>query len=88
MKSLQEQLDAIRNNAKLHARGWDGYNALPLELETINAAQRFIEGWSAVPTMQGGIQLEVHTHGIDFEIEFKPNRKSTVFLEAHHEEPE
>ena len=53
--------------------GWDSYKAPPINPKCINIAKDIAEKllgyeWQAVPTCDGGIQLESHTMIEDIEI--------------------
>ena len=58
--------------------GWNSYDAAPITPEAIATARRFspdhcpIAFWP-VPTPHGGIQIEIHQEGYDFEIEILPD---------------
>ena len=53
---------------------WDSYGALPIDpacvtkAEVIMALMPIGDGWAAVPTATGGVQLEQHAYGLDIEI--------------------
>lgn len=52
---------------------WDSYGAPPVDERAINKALKLIdllEGpWSAVPCVDGNVQLEQHADGFDIEIQ-------------------
>jgi len=60
---------------------WDSYGAEQINAETAAKALQVLEelaDWntpdpSVVPTNRGGVQIEWHARGIDFEIEFDPS---------------
>ena len=62
--------------------GWNSYNARPVSEEAARHAITFlvqaasaipnIAAPAVVPTVRGGLQLEWHRQGIDFEVEFGP----------------
>ena len=47
------------------SENWDGYGAVPIS----EAALRVAEAIYVVPTCNGGIQVEWHANGWDFEVE-------------------
>lgn len=59
---------------------WDSYGARPMDLGAFSTALRTLDrvmgkdtlAPTVVPTAEGGIQFEWHTHGIDLEIEIPP----------------
>lgn len=63
----QEQLNEIANMP----RGWDSYDALPINKRAILEARRivsFMPGyWTIVPRSDGSLQLERHAGGLDIE---------------------
>jgi hypothetical protein len=70
------------------ARGWDSYNAQPVEAETAMQAVRFLLDSvdpnlpepSIVPLGDGGIQIEWHRGGVDVEIAFC-DEASGIYIE-------
>jgi len=71
------------------APNWDSYDALPVKLHSAAAAIRFL-GWamqentvrpSLIPTVEGNITLEWHTHGLDLEITVSPDGPSYLSFE-------
>ena len=72
-RSLENVLE-VAGNASLRSPNWDSYGAAPLQDGAIQAAQRFLlYAWQAVPTNDGGLQLERHDSHCDIEIEFGPD---------------
>jgi hypothetical protein len=64
-------LDTLANRPELRQKGWDSYTADPLDDRAVAAARAFLGyEWNAVPTIKGGIQLEMHTGGFDVELEW------------------
>jgi hypothetical protein len=63
-------------------KDWDSYGADPLDTPTVERAKQFMERVSVVPCVDGGVQLEWHTHGLDMEIEFEPDGKTLVYAKA------
>ena len=71
--------------------GWNSYNAKSVSLETVRNAITFLlrsasanpnlAAPTAVPTVRGGLQLEWHQNGIDFEVEFGPGRPAWWYAE-------
>ena len=61
------------SNLKNLELNWDSYGAPPIDSRIIDAAVRIAELLrnppAIVPTSSGGVQLEWHALGIDFEIE-------------------
>jgi len=61
--------------SKLEAN-WDSYGASPIDRRAIESARRVIAALShspqIVPTTSGGIQLEWHRDGIDFDLVIPP----------------
>ena len=61
-------------------RGWNSYCAKPISSDAVGKATAFLLRFDAlvpnlaapavVPTVQGGLQLEWHGHGVDIEVEF------------------
>ena len=54
--------------------GWNSYDAAPITPAAIAAARAFVREtpavpWWPVPLADGGVQLEVHRDGYDFEVE-------------------
>ena len=91
MKGRDEQnLDRIANDPRLRVRGWDGYDAEPLDERAVEAARRFLRyAWDAVPTNDGGVQLERHDSGLDMEISWTPEGAlDEVFTRARPTTPE
>ena len=85
--------EAIRQASAL-ARlpdGWNAYNAKPVSLAAVRNAISFLlqsasanpnlAAPTAVPTVRGGLQLEWHQNGIDFEAEFSPNNAASWYAE-------
>lgn len=68
-----EGLEQLAADPRLRERGWDGYRSEPLSDRAIAAARQFFAGLSAVPCGDGGVQIEIHCHQFDLEIEFKPD---------------
>jgi hypothetical protein len=58
---------------------WDGYGAVPVTEKAIHAAE-WIE---FVPTVNGGIQIELHIDGkdLEFEIDAEGRFESLLFIE-------
>lgn len=52
-------------------QGWDGYDGRPITEQAMNAARHL----AFVPMNNGGVQIEFHAGGIDFEIEIQPDGK-------------
>jgi hypothetical protein len=73
---------------------WDTYGApqisrdslLPIMQVLLAVMTDKISAPAVVPTSDGGIQLEWHQNGLDFEIESAPNGELTVFVEDETEE--
>jgi hypothetical protein len=59
----------LRTATSLHSEGWDGYGAAPISEAALNAADELYSRVHAVPLVDGGVQLEVHSTGWDIEIE-------------------
>lgn len=63
--------------------GWDSYGANRIEIGSIEQALQILDRLmtentpapSIVPTADGGVQLEWHTHTVDLEIVVSPDRK-------------
>lgn len=69
--ALRETIDSF---AELE-ENWNSYGAPVIELPAIVAAKQIVSGWCAVPTVAGGVQLEVHVPGCDIEIDIGPDGK-------------
>jgi len=74
---LQEAIDKI-NTFNLHNyRGWDSYDALPVDPRAIESARSFVQmlgdGWVPFPLTDGGIRLEGWHQGMCVEIEIGPD---------------
>lgn len=64
---------AIDNLMKLE-RGWDSYNGAPITVAARRTARHLITvAPYVVPCSDGGIQLEWHEEGVDFEVCIKPD---------------
>lgn len=73
MTDFKTQLDAMRSLEE----NWNGHGAVPINLDVIEAVTVFLDAIIAkriaiVPTGDGGIALEIHSHGWDIEVEFEP----------------
>ncbi len=80
-KSIQN-LDKVAANPALRKSGWDGYYAAPLDDRAVGAARHFLldYAWWAVPTGDGGIQLERHDSGCAMELSWdETGRLDDVF---------
>jgi hypothetical protein len=72
------------------ARGWDGYDAKPIDATVAVQAVRFVLDHAypsvpqpaIVPSADGGIQIEWHRGGIDLEVSIS-DHESTVYVEDH-----
>ena len=68
---------------------WDSYGAKPISVRAITSAMQLVSEImrddipvpGIVPTTPGGIQLEWHIVGIDFEVEISPEGNLSVFFE-------
>lgn len=68
---------------------WDTYGAAPIAAEAVAAAAALLLRTasgdtpkpSVVPTVDGGVQLEWHRHGIDLEVEIRPTGEYSAFYE-------
>ena len=75
---------------------WDSYGALSVRPTAIHAALELLfeimqadtPAPTVVPTVQGGVQLEWHTHGIDLEIEILSPGRLFVYYEDHEQQTE
>jgi hypothetical protein len=73
---------------------WDSYGAPQISRESLLPIMQVLSAVmtdktsapAVVPTSDGGIQLEWHQNGLDFEIESAPNGELTVFVEDESEE--
>lgn len=54
-------------------RGPYSYGAADVTEKAVNSLAGFLSGMSVIPTVDGGVQLEVHSTGFDIEIEFTKN---------------
>lgn len=79
----QEQLNEIANMP----RGWDSYDAVPINKRAILEARRivsFMPGyWTIVPRADGALQLERHAGGLDIECVISgesPTQETAVVL--------
>ena len=68
----------LRADNNLRLENWDSYGAAPLTDIALNTADLLHSRWIAMPTNDGGVQLELHTHGIDLEIEIGPDGKVKI----------
>lgn len=95
-KELVQTIAALNGLADLPAR-WNSYDAAPIDLETIAVACDLVQSAmlvstpppSVVPTVRGGVQLEWHRNGIDFEIRIDSPSQASIFVEdsdGEHEE--
>lgn len=81
-------LERITNLSQLE-HNWDSYGAVPVQLPAIFYAVNLMASFmtdetpipSIVPTTSGGIQIEWHAGGIDFEIEVMSDGILSVFYE-------
>ena len=53
--------------------GWDSYGGKPITEEAIAA----VDTLAVVPCSNGGVQIEMHRDGWDFEVYFGPDGKMT-----------
>jgi hypothetical protein len=68
---------------------WNSYGAPPIRKDLADAACAFVNAVlhddsplpSAVPTSWGGIQLEWHIHGIDFEVNVIDPARFSIFFD-------
>ena len=75
------------NELLLLQENWDGEGASPINFECAMGAFAFLFTNSMhetpaphmVPTSAGGVQIEWHSVGIDFEIRFDPNEPPTYY---------
>jgi len=63
----------LRDEASLRQPNWDSYGSAPVTDAALEAAEQLYRRFEAVPTVGGGVQLEVHSHGWDIEIEVGPD---------------
>lgn len=71
MIKLQERLEELREMED----GWlEGKHKAPTEA-ALKSAEALVGGLHLVPMPDGGIQIEVHTLGFDFEVEVGPDGK-------------
>ena len=71
--------------------GWNSYNARPVSEKAARHAITFlvqaasaipnIAAPAVVPTVRGGLQLEWHRQGFDFEVEFGPDGPASWYAE-------
>ena len=74
------------------ARGWDGYDAKPIDATVAVQAVRFVLDHAyptvpqpaIVPSADGGIQIEWHRGGLDFEVSIS-DHESTVYVADHEQ---
>ena len=75
--------------------GWDGFNAIPATVETVDLALRIIDRLikpnvpkpSIVPVCDGAIQIEWHVKNYEFEIEItKPTEVEVLFADSKSDE--
>jgi hypothetical protein len=56
-------------------RNWDSYGAEPIDRRCIDKAMELLiklgKEWCPVPTVTGGIQLELHKDGFDMELQIE-----------------
>lgn len=80
----------LREDARLRQPNWDNYGSAPISDAALDAAELLTHRWDAVACNDGGVQLELHTHGIDIEIAFDPDGKHATingtFTNAHYTE--
>ena len=83
---LKFELESRINELCLLKAGWDGYNALPLSIDTKNIALNmlsklfnlltnrtfFINKFEIFPSSIGGFQFEIRISNKEIEIEYKP----------------
>jgi hypothetical protein len=70
-------------------RGWDSYNAEPISTVASKAAMGLLRQLSGpdtprpdlVPTVDGSVQIEWHTHGIDLEVQILSSTRMRVCIE-------
>jgi hypothetical protein len=85
---LGQVLEGVLNVLDLE-ENWDGYGGRPVRPAAVRAALDLLKGEmryrsappAVVPTSSGGIQLEWHERGIDFEIEVDPDGGVTMVYE-------
>lgn len=54
-------------------KNWDTYGAKPPTTKALSSALALLRFMQPVPINDGGVQIEVHACGIDFEILIGPN---------------
>lgn len=52
---------------------WNSYGALPITSEAIEKAHTILDNIQLVPTVDGGIQFEIHHGHIEAEFEINPD---------------
>ena len=61
---------------------WDSYGAPRVSADAIRRAARWLESVAVVPCSDGGVQLEWHSDGVDFEIVFSANGDIEAWMEG------
>lgn len=77
----KERLESMATEPSLKKAGWDTYDAKPLADEAVSKARLVLDQLApdvlasaiSVPTVTGGVQIEWHAEGGDFEIEIHPD---------------
>lgn len=64
---------------------WNSYGAPVISEKAIEAAKAFFEHANAVPTSQGGVQLEWHLKEADIELVFNDKGELTGFAGIFNE---
>ena len=76
---------------------WNGPSSAKIDHDTVTRALKFLTVWfllpgaaepSIVPRAEGGVQVEWHIRGSDFELHFLPNQPIGFFLSSPGSESE
>lgn len=68
-----DALEAVLAELAALPPGWNSYNAKPVTPQAIETVRGLLTYLSIVPTSIGGLQIEGHAKGQDFEVEIAPD---------------
>ena len=63
-------------------KNWDSYGADPIDPALVDRAAQFLARCHMVPSGDGSMNLEWHTHGVHLSVEFTPDGETLVYAIA------